>query len=250
MPEFQVIASKMYMALLSDLKKASKLLKAKVKKGVRDSDKDPDELTSILFSQLTAHGSHIENLSIDSMLSDNIVRNIKLLPLLNVGYVKDALTSDADITCLKQHLLMLTMVAQAPNAVTEVLTEIKLCQSPREESDKHAISKLGKMLQASYMSGMDGLEKMFANTKIGDLAKEIAGEVDISAMGSAVSADMFSLQGLTDPNNPLASIINTVGSKIQSKIKNGELRQEDLLSEAMGMLKHVSPEMLSMFSAR
>lgn len=249
MCEGLVVSSKMFIALLTDLKKSSKLLKAKVKKCVRD--RDPDDMASCLLLQLSTNVPHIESLKYAQLLMDETIRHINILPQLNVGYVADALTSPADTNCFKQHLLMLAMISdhRTQRSQNDILTEIRHCQNP-SASDPPPTKPIGKMLRDSYAASAD-LGMMLENTKIGSLAKEIAGEVDVSAFtGSNMSADMFSLEGLTNPKSPLAGIVQTVGSKIQSKIASGELKQEDLLAEAIGMLKFVSPEMLSMFSSR
>lgn len=69
-------------------------------------------------------------------------------------------------------------------------------------------------------------------SKIGQIAKEISEEIDLSNITKPEDVLNFS-----DPkNNVIGNIVNKVGSKIHNKLNNGEIKQEDLLSEAFGLL--------------
>lgn len=245
-----MIASKMYVSLLTDLKSANKLLKAKVKKGLRDDDVDIDARAADLLQQLGAL-REMATLTSATLLGDAKVRAVRVLSGLTVGYVADALVGPSDLACFKQHVVMLTMLAQsAEDEVPQTLKTIQSIQLGVNVEGDGEEGTLAALLRDCYKptaaATPAGLESMFANTRIGDIAKEIAGEIDVSSFGT--NPEAFSLQGLMGSNSPIASIVSTVGSKIQSKIASGELKQEDLLSEAMGMLKFVSPDMLSMFA--
>ena len=70
------------------------------------------------------------------------------------------------------------------------------------------------------------------NSMIGKIAKEISEEIDISGIKKPEDVLNFA-----DPkNNVIGDIVNKVGSKIHSKLSNGELKQDELLSEAFGLL--------------
>jgi hypothetical protein len=70
------------------------------------------------------------------------------------------------------------------------------------------------------------------NSKIGKLAKEISEELDLSSIKSMDDVAKF-----TDPsNNFINDIVSKVGSKINNKLSNGELKQDDLLSEALNLM--------------
>jgi hypothetical protein len=90
-------------------------------------------------------------------------------------------------------------------------------------------------------------------SKLADLAAEIAAEIDpekMSQLGDKLaaggagdpSAGASPLAGLnfadlTDSNSVFGSIVSKVGSKIQGKLASGELRHEELLGEAVNLLK-------------
>ena len=88
--------------------------------------------------------------------------------------------------------------------------------------------------------GLDEVMKSLESSKIADLAKEISSEIDVSKLASAGSEnpmDMLNFSNLADSNSVLGSIVSKVGTKIQNKLANGELKHEELLSEAMSLLK-------------
>jgi len=66
--------------------------------------------------------------------------------------------------------------------------------------------------------------------KLGQLAKEIADET----VGAATPETMQDM--LKDPSK-MFGLVNSVGSKIDSKIKSGELKESELMEEASEMLK-------------
>jgi len=66
--------------------------------------------------------------------------------------------------------------------------------------------------------------------KLGKLAREIADET----VGTATPETMQDM--LKDPSKMLG-LVNTVGTKIDSKIKSGELKESELIEEASEMLK-------------
>ena len=69
-------------------------------------------------------------------------------------------------------------------------------------------------------------------TKIGNMAKEISEELDMSNLKIEKPEDVMKL--IT--SDALGNIIGKVGSKIQEKISSGEVRREDLVSEAFNMM--------------
>jgi hypothetical protein len=70
------------------------------------------------------------------------------------------------------------------------------------------------------------------NTKIGSMAKEISEELDLSDLKIEKPDDVLKLMS----SNALGNIIGKVGDKIQNKISSGQIKQEDLVSEAFSML--------------
>ena len=71
------------------------------------------------------------------------------------------------------------------------------------------------------------------STSIGKLAKEIMEEVDMSAIQNTVSGDGDIFKALSDPNSGIASLLGTVSQKMIGKLASGEIKQENLLEDAM-----------------
>lgn len=76
---------------------------------------------------------------------------------------------------------------------------------------------------------------MLENSKIGNLAKEISQEIDLSEIKIEKPEDIMGLMSGSGTNG-LGNIISKVGEKIQTKIANGEIKHEELMSEVLGML--------------
>lgn len=92
---------------------------------------------------------------------------------------------------------------------------------------------------AGPMPNFDALQ----NTTIGSLAKEISEEIDLSKLNLEKPEEllnMANLANLTSQDNVLGNIISKVGSKIQTKIASGELRHDQLLSEAFSFMKDMN----------
>lgn len=84
----------------------------------------------------------------------------------------------------------------------------------------------------------DHLEGLMSG-KIGSLAKEIANETTDelreSFDGSENMSEVFQKM-MKDPKK-LMGLVNTVGSKVESKIKNGDIKESELMQEASDLLK-------------
>ena len=85
--------------------------------------------------------------------------------------------------------------------------------------------------------GGDAFMKSIENSMIADLAKEISTEIDLTQLGGGDPAELLNFANLGDSNSLLGSIVGKVGAKIQTKLANGELKHDELLAEAMSMLK-------------
>ena len=93
------------------------------------------------------------------------------------------------------------------------------------------------------------------NGKLGSLAKEIAdkvaGEMKVDMSDSKSMDDIF--QKLLKNPTKLMSLVKSVGSTLDEKLKSGDLKESELLQEAMEMMKKMKKmpgmsQMQSMFS--
>lgn len=75
---------------------------------------------------------------------------------------------------------------------------------------------------------------MIHNTKIGQLAKDISSQIDVSAINPENIGNMNDL--FSGENNAMSSIIQQVSAVMSEKMKNGEINQEELMTEALSMM--------------
>ena len=79
------------------------------------------------------------------------------------------------------------------------------------------------------------------NSKIGELAKEISQDIDLSKINIEQPGDLFNLESMMSGNSgALGDIITKVGTRISDKIQKGELQQDDLMKEAFSMMSKLN----------
>jgi len=97
--------------------------------------------------------------------------------------------------------------------------------------------------------GMDEkkFEESFLNSNIGNLAKEISQDLDLSDLKNLESPDdlMKTLMG-GSTDGGLGNIIQKVSTKLQSKLSSGQLNEEALMKEATQMMGMLNPALASM----
>ena len=101
----------------------------------------------------------------------------------------------------------------------------------------------GSNSDAKFESIHENLEKIF-NGKIGLLAKEIAHETFADGKGQDAFSELFEESG--NPSNVMETLlknpakmmglVQSIGSKLDGKLKSGELKESELLEEASNML--------------
>lgn len=88
-------------------------------------------------------------------------------------------------------------------------------------------------------SGGNDLPNIFENGLISNIAKELTDELKLDDLdiGNPTNInDAFKNIMSGDNNNNFFNLVSKVGEKIQNKVKNGEVNQGDLLSEAQKMM--------------
>ena len=109
----------------------------------------------------------------------------------------------------------------------ELLNEIE------NEGNKKMITRLNslktKNIKDKTNINMAGME----DTMLGKLAKEILEDVDIDKLQKSIGDNGDILKAIGDPNSGFSDLISNVSRKMATKISNGELKQENLLQDAM-----------------
>lgn len=122
--------------------------------------------------------------------------------------------------------------------ISALLDKVAACSSPQDDDDDDDDDAAGTGAAAAKSDGADPLEgvmKLLENSKIASMASEISGDIQLDP--DTDPAELISFDKLTDGNSPLGKIVSQVGSKIKSKLDSGELKQDELLKEAVGFLK-------------
>ncbi len=71
------------------------------------------------------------------------------------------------------------------------------------------------------------------DTSLGKLAKEILEDVDVGKLQKSMQNNSDILKAIGDPDSGFADIITNVSKKMATKISNGELKQENLIQDAL-----------------
>ena len=260
-----MIAEKMHTSMISDLRRSGdKLLKAKLKKGAKkDADKNACET---MLSQLAPLGDLFVDSTGDAWMSSEAMRKVVIIGNVSLGMVFDKLNG-IDQRAFVKYLLMLQALALVSQGIEGAeaseldgnsseleltLNTFKEVQADPEAAEVSLrkglaaapgdalLSVLLRLAEAyKTLSDLAGLENLFAGTKIGDLAKEISSEIDLSGIDTTKPEAFFDLNNLMGSNSPLPNIIGQVSSKIQGKLASGELSQADLFGEAMNLMKTI-----------
>jgi hypothetical protein len=117
----------------------------------------------------------------------------------------------------------------------------EVVEKKKEEEKKKEVK--GAKEEESKKSDGGGMPFPFGdieNTQIGKLAGELAEKIEkdgnVEMPNITNPSDIFSMMFSGDKNNPIGNIMSTVCSELDSKIKNGELDQGKLFSEAQGLM--------------
>ena len=87
-------------------------------------------------------------------------------------------------------------------------------------------TKKSKETSGIDMSQMEG-------TMLGKLAKEILEDVDVEKLQKSIGENGDILKAIGDPDSGFSELISNVSRKMANKISTGELKQENLLQDAI-----------------
>ena len=109
----------------------------------------------------------------------------------------------------------------------ELLNEIE------NDKNKKIITRLNSLKNKNIKDktniNMAGME----DTMLGKLAKEILEDVDVDKLQKSIGDNGDILKAIGDPNSGFSDLISNVSRKMATKISSGELKQENLLQDAM-----------------
>ncbi len=242
--------------MISDLRGTSTYMKSKIKKVTRDHEggwSSPSHADAFRDAVRPLAAAVTEAQTGEAFMQLPAVRAVPVFPGLPLGVVDDSLTP-TDRVALRKYVFILFALSQTDDQ-EGVLKEYKRIQTGgtdddagKEESTLSPTLTKAMLLLSECFAATAGpagggdaaassAEQLLHNTKIGQLAKEISSEVDFSQLNVSKPEDLLNVNNLLGADGPLSSMIGQVSSKIQQKLQTGELKHEELLSEAMGLLK-------------
>jgi hypothetical protein len=251
--------NKFYFDFIKDIKNANNELKMRIRKNYKVVElKDTQHYDTFLersegILEIVANTCPNTLLTHEKLVSWEIIQDIKLsditmlVPVTQHNTVKSFLyilttlaiigntaTSDDGAALVKVLDVMKTIQQKEDEAFDKLLSDIlddditAALRSLKEVMSTAISLDTGDVENMSANGGIDA--SMLDNTTIGNLAKEISAELDFSSMSNIQKPEDF--MNLTN----IGSIVNKVGSKIQTKLTNGEINQQDLVNEAFSFL--------------
>lgn len=257
------VFNKFTKSFIREIKKDSDEVKQILKKNYICFDKSTD--TYIRDFERATDSEELKALfeSEDSVFKDNeVVSEVEVLKDLKVGQIDN----DSKYYYLHLFYLLSQLYKQASLETTDtslrggykaiLVSILKIINGGYETEDileeiyddryrvmmkRVADTKMDSGADESAFGGdgADGADdplnmNMIHNTKIGQLAKDISSQIDVSSINPENIGSMNDL--FSGENNAMSSIIQQVSAVMSEKMKNGEINQEELMTEALSMM--------------
>jgi hypothetical protein len=252
----QFVFNQYYIDFIKRLKQAAKKLKEdedetnydfakatmkNIKENYITLDKSSDEyVTYINAIPEDFWSSYVECVEddINKWFESDDVKNVELYKNITVADIRKLIVDDY----LCHHFI--TVFYLFKNELDEecVKNYVKLFQGAfdqelfdaiENETHKNLIKRLNELKNKNIKDrtgiNMAGME----DTMLGKLAKEILEDVDVDKLQKSIGDNGDILKAIGDPDSGFSELITNVSRKMATKISNGELKQENLLQDAM-----------------
>jgi hypothetical protein len=199
-------------------------------------DKSSDEYLIYLKQQIT---DDIWDKYLDpeyNWMDEN--KNIELYKDINLGDINKLIQDDY----LCNHFITVFYIFKndlsndVSSQIVKILQTIDskdLISELEDENIKKVLTQLYE-IRNKKIKEKSGIDMNFIeDTTLGKLAKEILEDVDINKLQKSMSENGDVLKAIGDPDSGFADIITNVSKKMATKISNGELKQENLIQDAM-----------------
>ena len=251
------VYNKFAKTFIREIKNQNPEVKESLKKNYLCFDKQSDEYL-IHFKSECDKIRQLEDIFISGDLDQDIVEEIHILKDIRVGdiqaeskqyylstfYLLSKLYDDAESATedekktsgLKAILVCALKVLNGGYDEDEVLDEIfdDTYRALLQNVTKHVVQ------DSSAEEALPDMLSGIHDTKIGKLAQEISGQIDLSTLNTG---SMNSINDLfSGENNAMSSIIQQVSSVMADKMKKGELNQDELMQEAFAMMGKVKDD--------
>lgn len=244
------VYNKFAKAFIKEIKNSSEQIKTTLKENYMCFDKQSDEYISC-FTECCNDIRQLSDVFLSGDLDKDVVGEIYILKDIRVSQIdvesknyylsifyllsrlytdfKESSEDEKKCSGLKAILVCALKILNGGYDTEDILDEIfdDGYRSLLQNVTKYAVPEEEPDKLPDIMAGIN-------DTKIGQLAKEISGQIDLSALntGSVGSInDLFSGE-----NNAMSSIIQQVSGVMSEKMSSGELNQEELMQEAFSMM--------------
>ena len=168
--------------------------------------------------------------------TDENVLNTEFLPRIVFSHIWEGDISEITKTTIWKYLTLLFVTISKQQSggkeeidLDEILSGIMDETGPETEtqvSEETSPSEAQQQQQQHQIPGIGELPEQFQNMmggSLGKLAMELAQETSMEGVENKGTLDLFSMMG-------------KIGSKIENKLKSGELSESSLLEESMGLI--------------
>ncbi len=235
--------NKFYLNFLNDIKSYNDEFKKCVKSNFKVFDK-----TSV---------AHIESFRANAEAAGSDDDAVELLPGLTYGDIMLGADSEKTANVLQSYFFIFKALAHiyddsddtSLETILGIIQKIKAGEDVTSDIEvvvdddlRGFLIDLERVLantgdEAPQQPSVEDTMKMFENSMIGNLAKEISEEINVKDLNVENPAELLNFESLVSgSNNVLGNIVSKVSTKIQSKISSGELNQTDLIGEAMNLI--------------
>ncbi len=235
--------NKFYLNFLNDIKSYNDEFKKCVKSNFKVFDK-----TSV---------AHIESFRANAEAAGSDDDAVELLPGLTYGDIMLGADSEKTANVLQSYFFIFKALAHiyddsddtSLETILGIIQKIKAGEDVTSDIEvvvdddlRGFLIDLERVLantgdEPPQQPSVEDTMKMFENSMIGNLAKEISEEINVKDLNVENPAELLNFESLVSgSNNVLGNIVSKVSTKIQSKISSGELNQTDLIGEAMNLI--------------
>jgi hypothetical protein len=117
--------------------------------------------------------------------------------------------------------------------ILQTINNKELIDNIENENIKKVVLRLEE-LRNKTIKDKAGIDmNSIEDTTLGKLAKEILEDIDISKLKSSIGEDGDILKAISSPDSGFGELLSNVSKKMATKISSGELKQENLLQDAM-----------------
>lgn len=249
-----------YIHLIKELKEMDPTIKSSIKKNYKTFDKLSPDYSNFFWTSIKDIFEIIVEKTCDELYNDQSIKNV--LPVLNLSFsdINEKL-SNHDKPIFYNYIFILTVfskiIIDSPDPPdkeseslycksVEYITNLEkginstdIIEDVLDDDTKKLLEKISFLTKKEIPPNNQLPENMFKgmeNSKIVNLAKEISEDIDISNIKLENTDDVFKMMDFSNSNNMMGDIIKKVSSTVSSKINSGEIRQDELLSEASSML--------------